>query len=116
MARHHASYEHPGDDTINEIIGNGGLSEHYLALARDLDVMEAKVIFIISSNIWFEFGTDVCAMKTRHRGAHRSPFAASCWYFVLFQKQRGGSLLSYEMMQVDVPAVARFFILRLSPG
>lgn len=43
MARHRASYEHPGDDAVNEIIGNGSLSEHYLALARDLDVMEAKV-------------------------------------------------------------------------
>lgn len=43
MARHRASYEHPGDDEVNEIIGNGTLSEHYLALARDLDVMEAKV-------------------------------------------------------------------------
>ena len=43
MARHRASYEHPGDDDVNEIIGNGSLSEHYLALARDLDVMEAKV-------------------------------------------------------------------------
>ncbi|CAN0219074.1 unnamed protein product [Laminaria digitata] len=42
MARHRASYEHPGDDDVNEIIGNGSLSEHYLALARDLDVMEAK--------------------------------------------------------------------------
>lgn len=45
MARHRASYEHPGDDDVNEIIGNGSLSEHYLALARDLDVMEAKVFF-----------------------------------------------------------------------
>lgn len=43
MGRHRSSYEHPGDDDINEIIGNGSLSEHYLALARDLDVMEAKV-------------------------------------------------------------------------
>lgn len=43
MGRHRASYEHPGDDDVNEIIGNGSLSEHYLALARDLDVMEAKV-------------------------------------------------------------------------
>lgn len=43
MGRHRASYEHPGDDEMNEIIGNGSLSEHYLALARDLDVMEAKV-------------------------------------------------------------------------
>lgn len=43
MARHRASYEHPGDDEMNEIIGNGSLSEHYLALARDLDVTEAKV-------------------------------------------------------------------------
>lgn len=43
MARHRASYEHPDDDEVNEIIGNGSLSEHYLALARDLDVMEAKV-------------------------------------------------------------------------
>lgn len=43
MARHRASYEHPDDDEVNEIIGNGNLSEHYLALARDLDVMEAKV-------------------------------------------------------------------------
>ncbi|CAM9663790.1 unnamed protein product, partial [Ectocarpus sp. 6 AP-2014] len=42
MARHRASYEHPDDDDVNEIIGNGSLSEHYLALARDLDVMEAK--------------------------------------------------------------------------
>lgn len=42
MGRHRASYEHPGDDEMNEIIGNGSLSEHYLALARDLDVMEAK--------------------------------------------------------------------------
>ncbi|CAB1108308.1 unnamed protein product [Ectocarpus sp. CCAP 1310/34] len=42
MARHRASYEHPDDDEVNEIIGNGSLSEHYLALARDLDVMEAK--------------------------------------------------------------------------
>lgn len=46
MARHRASYEHPGDDDVNEIIGNGSLSEHYLALARDLDVMEAKVYSI----------------------------------------------------------------------
>lgn len=43
MARHRSSYEHPGDDDMNEIIGNGSLSEHYLALARDLDVTEAKV-------------------------------------------------------------------------
>lgn len=43
MGRHRAAYEHPGDDDVNEIIGNGSLSEHYLALARDLDVMEAKV-------------------------------------------------------------------------
>lgn len=43
MGRHRAAYEHPGDDEVNEIIGNGSLSEHYLALARDLDVMEAKV-------------------------------------------------------------------------
>ncbi|CAM9204623.1 unnamed protein product, partial [Choristocarpus tenellus] len=42
MARHKSSYEHPDDDDINEIIGNGSLSENYLALARDLDVMEAK--------------------------------------------------------------------------
>eukprot|EP00903_Cladosiphon_okamuranus_P015551 g14356.t1 len=42
MARHRASYEHPGDDDVNEIIGNGSLSKHYLALARDLDVVEAK--------------------------------------------------------------------------
>lgn len=43
MARHRASYEHPDDEEVNEIIGNGSLSDHYLALARDLDVMEAKV-------------------------------------------------------------------------
>lgn len=43
MGRHRSSYEHPGDDDMNEIIGNGSLSEHFLALGRDLDVVEAKV-------------------------------------------------------------------------
>ena len=43
MARHRSSYEHPADDDMNEIIGNGSLSEHFLELGRDLDVMEAKV-------------------------------------------------------------------------
>lgn len=28
---------------MNEIIGNGNLSEHFLVLGRDLDVVEAKV-------------------------------------------------------------------------
>jgi hypothetical protein len=30
-------------DTLREIISNSKLSEHFLALARDLDVMEPKV-------------------------------------------------------------------------
>ena len=29
-------------DAVQEILSNAKLSEHYLALARDLDVMEAK--------------------------------------------------------------------------
>ncbi|CAN0489383.1 unnamed protein product, partial [Discosporangium mesarthrocarpum] len=42
MARHRSSYEHPDDEDMNRIIGNGSLSESYLHLARDLDVTEAK--------------------------------------------------------------------------
>ncbi|CAM9618503.1 unnamed protein product [Phaeothamnion confervicola] len=42
LARHRSSYEHGDDEKVNEIIGNAGLSENFLALARDLDVTEAK--------------------------------------------------------------------------
>ena len=30
-------------ETLTEVTGNARLSQHYLALARDLDVMEAKL-------------------------------------------------------------------------
>jgi 26S proteasome regulatory subunit N1 len=42
LARHRCNYEDDDDDDLNEIIGNNKLSENFLALARDLDVMEPK--------------------------------------------------------------------------
>eukprot|EP00611_Tribonema_gayanum_P029823 TRINITY_DN8105_c0_g1_i1.p1 TRINITY_DN8105_c0_g1~~TRINITY_DN8105_c0_g1_i1.p1 ORF type:complete len:485 (+),score=197.98 TRINITY_DN8105_c0_g1_i1:248-1702(+) len=42
LGRHRSSYTHPEDDAINELVGNAALSDHFLALTRDLDVMEAK--------------------------------------------------------------------------
>ncbi|CAM9201393.1 unnamed protein product [Chrysoparadoxa australica] len=35
-------YEHPDQEALNELGGNSLLSEHFLHLARDLDVMEPK--------------------------------------------------------------------------
>ena len=42
LARHRVNFEEEEDDDLNEIIGNNKLSEHFLHLARDLDVMEPK--------------------------------------------------------------------------
>mmetsp|Transcript_42113 Transcript_42113/g.61778 ORF Transcript_42113/g.61778 Transcript_42113/m.61778 type:complete len:937 (-) Transcript_42113:158-2968(-) len=43
LARHCMSYEYEDeDDDLNEIIGNTHLSEQYLKVAQDLDVMDAK--------------------------------------------------------------------------
>jgi 26S proteasome regulatory subunit N1 len=42
LARHRVNYEAEDDDDLNELIGNNKLSELFLALARDLDVMEPK--------------------------------------------------------------------------
>ena len=42
LARHRVNYEVEDDDELNEIVGNNKLSEQFLNLARDLDVMEAK--------------------------------------------------------------------------
>lgn len=41
LARHRSSYEH-SDESVAELIGNLRLSEHFLTLAKDLDVMEPK--------------------------------------------------------------------------
>lgn len=44
LARHKTNYEYEGDeeDDINELISNTVLSEQFLGLARELDVMESK--------------------------------------------------------------------------
>ena len=42
LARHRVNYEAEDDDDLNELIGNNKLSENFLSLARDLDVMDAK--------------------------------------------------------------------------
>lgn len=41
LGRHKSSYIH-SDETLNEIIGNAGLSERFLSVARDMDVMDPK--------------------------------------------------------------------------
>jgi len=41
LARHRVNYE-DDDEDMNELIGNNKLTEHFLHLARDLDVMEPK--------------------------------------------------------------------------
>ncbi|CAM9644994.1 unnamed protein product [Scytosiphon promiscuus] len=75
MARHRASFEHPDDDDVNEIIGNGSLSEHYLALARDLDVMEAKTPEDIYKSHLAESGG---VSRRRDGGVQQSDFVSSC--------------------------------------
>jgi 26S proteasome regulatory subunit N1 len=43
LARHRVNYEvEDDDDELNEIIGNEKLSEQFLKLAQDLDVMDPK--------------------------------------------------------------------------
>jgi len=42
LARHRASYVDEEDDELNNLIGNSKLSECFLHLARDVDVMEPK--------------------------------------------------------------------------
>ena len=42
VARHGALNLTTEDDSLNELLGNAQLSEHFLSLARDLDVFEAK--------------------------------------------------------------------------
>ena len=42
VARHGALNLNTDDDCLNELLGNAQLSEHFLSLARDLDVFEAK--------------------------------------------------------------------------
>eukprot|EP00957_Ditylum_brightwellii_P126914 9675183-Ditylum_brightwellii.AAC.1 len=44
LARHRVNYEVEDDDDeeLNELIGNAHLSEQFLKVAQDLDVMDAK--------------------------------------------------------------------------
>mmetsp|Transcript_35749 Transcript_35749/g.80528 ORF Transcript_35749/g.80528 Transcript_35749/m.80528 type:complete len:892 (-) Transcript_35749:231-2906(-) len=72
LARHRVNYEFEDDDDLNALIGNGKLSECFLALARDVDVMEAKT----PEDIYKSHLADTAAF-VRRRDANRVVDSAS---------------------------------------
>lgn len=42
LARQRVNFDYSEDDELNELIGNNSLNQHFLNLARDLDVLEPK--------------------------------------------------------------------------
>ena len=55
LARHRVKFDCEDDEALGEIIGNAQLSEHFLSLARDLDVLEpteTRGVGATAANVW----------------------------------------------------------------